>query len=380
MAEDSDLEKTEAPSPRRLEQAREEGQVPQSRELSTFFVTITGVLALWMLGGWMAERLAGLVRTGFAFERDTAFDVVLMIGVLRGQLSGALLMLMPLFLVLLLAAVAAPIALGGLNFAPKALGPNFGRMNPLKGLGRMFSAHGLMEMVKAILKSLIIGGVASMVLWSNKDHLFDLMVMPIEAGMADFSGTVILAAVLIAASLGLLALMDVPFQLWQYNKKLRMTKEEVRREGKEQEGDPQIKARVRAMQREMARRRMMAEVPNADVVVTNPTHFSVALKYDAERMGAPVVVAKGRGEMALKIRELAREHDVPLLEAPPLARALYKHCELEQAIPAALYTVVAEVMAYVYQLDTWMKQGGLPPQMPASLAVPEGMDPGSPDE
>lgn len=380
VAEDSDLEKTEAPSPRRLEQAREEGQVPQSRELSTFLVTITGVATLWLLGEWMAERMLAVVRTGFAFERATVFDVTLMLDVFRGQLSGALLMLVPLFAALLVAAVAAPIALGGLLFSTKVLGPNFGRMNPLKGLGRMFSMHGLAEMVKAILKSLLIGGVASMVLWANKDHLFGLMVSPLEIGMSEFSGTVVLAAVLIAASLGLLALMDVPFQLWQYHKKLRMTKEEVKREGKEQEGDPQVKGRIRAMQREMARRRMMAEVPKADVVVTNPTHFSVALKYDAERMGAPVVVAKGRGETALKIREIAREHEVLLLEAPPLARALYKHCELEQAIPAALYTAVAEVMAYVYQLDNWMKQGGLPPQAPTHLPVPEGMDPGAPDE
>jgi flagellar biosynthetic protein FlhB len=159
-----------------------------------------------------------------------------------------------------------------------------------------------------------------------------------------------------------------------------MTKEEVKRESKEQEGDPMVKGRIRALQREMARRRMMSEVPKADVVVTKPTHFSVALKYDAEKMGAPVVVAKGRGELALKIRELAKEHGVPMLEAPPLARALYKHCELEQSIPAALYTAVAEVMAYVYQLDAWMKQGGLPPTAPSALPVPAGMDPGAPEE
>ncbi len=310
------------------------------------------MLTLWLLGGWMAERMLAVVRTGFAFERATVFDVTLMLEVFRGQLSGALLMLVPLFGALLVAAVAAPLALGGFLFSSKVLGPNFGRMNPIQGLGRMFSMHGLAEMPKAILKSALIGGVASMVLWANKEHLFGLMVSPLEIGMSEFSGTVVLASVLIAASLGLLALMDVPFQLWQYHKKLRMTKEEVKREGKEQEGDPQVKGRIRAMQREMARRRMMAEVPKADVVVTNPTHFSVALKYDAERMGAPVVIAKGRGETALKIREIARENDVPLLEAPPLARALYKHCELEQAIPAALYTAVAEVMAYVYSSTT----------------------------
>jgi flagellar biosynthetic protein FlhB len=380
VAEDSDLEKTEAPSARRLEQAREEGQVPQSRELSTFLVTMTGVASLWMMSDWMAERMLALVRNAFSFERAVAFDHVLMLDVLRGQLGSALFMLMPLLAALLVAAVAAPILLGGLVFAPKAIGPNFGRMNPIQGIARMFSLQGLAEMVKAILKSLLVGGVAAMVLWNNKEHLFDLMVEPLEVGMADFADTVAFASLLIASSLGLLALIDVPFQLWQYHSKLRMTKEEVKRESKEQEGDPQIKGRIRAMQREMARRRMMAQVPKADVVVTNPTHFSVALKYDAGKMGAPVVVAKGRGELALKIREIAKESEIPLLEAPPLARALYAHCDLDQAVPAALYTAVAEVMAYVYQLDTWMATGGLPPQAPTHLPVPEGMDPGAPAE
>lgn len=380
MAEESDLEKTEPASPRRIEQAREEGQVPQSRELSTFLVTMTGVATLWLFGGWMADRLYGLLRRAFAFEREMAFDHVLMLDGLNIQLSGALLTLMPLFLTLMVAAVASPIALGGLVFSSKALGPNFGRMNPIKGLGRMFSVHGLAEMVKAMLKALLIGGVAATVLWMSKDHLFDFMVEPLEVAMPDFADTVAFTALLITSSLGLLALMDVPFQLWQYHKKLRMTKEEVKREGKEQEGDPQLKGRIRAMQREMARRRMMSEVPKADVVVTNPTHFSVALKYDADKMAAPVVVAKGRGELALKIREIARENNVALLEAPPLARALYTHCELEQAIPATLFTAVAEVMAYVYQLNHWVANGGLPPQPPAELPVPEGLDPGAPEE
>lgn len=380
MAEESDLEKTEDPSPRRLEQAREEGQVPQSRELSTFLVTVTGAATLLLMGNWMAGRVMGIVRDGFAFDRGAAFDPALMLDVLDRMLSAALLTLMPLFFALLVAAVAAPILLGGLVFAPKVLGFNFGRMNPIQGIARMFSVHGLAEMIKAILKSVLVGGVAALVLWLNIDHLFDLMVEPLEVGMADFSDTVAFAALMIVLSLGLLAIIDVPFQLWQYNKKLRMSKEEVRRESKEQEGDPMVKGRIRALQREMARRRMMTEVPKADVVVTNPTHFSVALKYDAAKMGAPMVVAKGRGELALKIREIANEHGVPLLEAPPLARALYKHCELEQSIPAALYTAVAEVMAYVYQLDAWMKQGGLPPVAPSALPVPAGMDPGAPEE
>ena len=206
------------------------------------------------------------------------------------------------------------------------------------------------------------------------------MTQPLETAVPEFFGMLAFAALLIILGLAIIAMMDVPFQLWQYRRKLRMTKEEVKRENKEQEGDPHVKARIRSVQREMARRRMMSEVPKADVVVTNPTHFAVALKYDGTKMGAPVVVAKGRGPVALKIRELAKEHDVPMIEAPPLARALYAHCEIEQAIPAALYTAVAEVMAYVYQLNNWLSKGGERPGLPARLAVPEGMDPGAPND
>ncbi|MDR2032079.1 MAG: flagellar type III secretion system protein FlhB [Azoarcus sp.] len=382
MAEDSDLEKTEPASGRRLEQAREEGQVPQSRELSTFLVTMSGVLCLWLLGGWMGARLLGVLRRAFAFDRQTAFDLTgaSLSALLQSLFGGALLTLMPLFLVLMLAAVASPLMLGGFLLAPKALGIKLDRLDPLQGIKRMFSLHGLAEMLKAVMKAGLIGGVGATVLWRNRDHLFDFMSEPLALAIPDFAGTVTWIALLIVSSLGLLALFDVPFQLWQYHKNLRMTKEEVKRENKEQEGDPHVKGRIRALQREMARRRMMAEVPKADVVVTNPTHFSVALRYDAARMAAPIVTAKGRGELALKIREIAHEHHVLLLEAPPLARALYAHCELGESIPAALFTAVAEVMAYVYQLSGAMESGGqipLPPP-PADLPVPVALDPGPP--
>ena len=365
-----------------MQQAREEGQVPQSRELQTFLVTVTGALFLWMLGGWMGERLLGLLRRGFSFDRSLAYETnsLAIIEWLQSLLSGALLTLMPLFLTLIVAALASPLMLGGFLFAPKVLGLKLDRLNPLKGIKRMFSLHGLAEMLKAIMKASLIGGVGAMVLWRNRDHLFDFMKEPLLPAISDFASTVIWIAVLIVASLGLLALFDVPFQLWQYHKNLRMTKEEVKRENKEQEGDPQVKGRIRSMQREMARRRMMSEVPKADVVVTNPAHFSVALRYDASRMSAPIVIAKGRGELALKIREVAREHNVALLEAPALARALYAHCELEEAVPAALFTAVAEVMAYVYQLNEAMENGLPTPQPPINLPVPAALDPGPPPE
>ena len=379
MAEDSDLEKTEQPSSRRLEQAREEGQVPQSRELSTFLVLIAGIGALWMMGEWISGRILGMLRAGFAIERARAFDATLMLESFGDLFTEALLTMMPLFGILMIAAIAAPVLMGGFVFAPKMLGLKLERMNPLQGIGRMFSMHGLAELVKSLLKAAVVGLMGVFAVWREHEHIFGLTGQAVEAAVPDFLEMVLFATLLIIMGLAILALIDVPFQLWQYNKKLRMTKEEVKRESKEQEGDPQVKGRIRAMQREMARRRMMTQVPKADVVVTNPTHFSVALKYDADKMRAPIVVAKGRGEVALKIRELAKEHKVPMLEAPPLARALYKHCELEQAVPGALYTAVAEVMAYVYQLNHWMAHGGLPPAAPGKLPVPADMDPGAPD-
>ncbi|MCC4115296.1 flagellar type III secretion system protein FlhB [Aromatoleum toluclasticum] len=379
MAEDSDLEKTEQPSSRRLEQAREEGQVPQSRELSTFLVLIAGIGALWMMGEWMSGRILGMLRAGFAIERARAFDPKLMLESFGALFTDALLTMLPLFGVLMVAAIAAPVLMGGFVFAPKMLGLKLERMNPIQGIGRMFSMHGVAELVKSVLKAAVVGLMGVFAVWREHEHIFGLTGEAVEAAVPDFLEMVLFATVLIIMGLAILALIDVPFQLWQYNKKLRMTKEEVKRESKEQEGDPQVKGRIRAMQREMARRRMMTQVPKADVVVTNPTHFSVALKYDADKMRAPIVVAKGRGELALKIRELAKEHKVPMLEAPPLARALYKHCELEQAVPGALYTAVAEVMAYVYQLNHWMAHGGLPPAAPGKLPVPADMDPGAPD-
>ncbi|MBT0959640.1 flagellar biosynthesis protein FlhB [Denitromonas iodatirespirans] len=376
MAEESDLEKTEPASPRRLEQAREEGQVPQSRELSTFLVMMAGVAALWMLGQWVSSRIVALVKGGLSFERELAMNPELMVANLRDVLSEAVLTVAPVFAVLMVAAIAAPIMMGGLVFSPKALQFKFDRMDPLKGLERMFSVHGLAELVKALLKAILVGGVGAWAIWREKEHLLALMSQPLAASLNDFAQIVMFSALLVVSSLALLALLDVPFQLWQYHDKLKMTKEQVRQEHKESEGDPQLKARIRQAQREMARRRMMSEVPKADVVVTNPTHYAVALRYDAAKMGAPVVVAKGSDLVAQKIREIAAENNVPLLEAPPLARALYAHCEIEQSVPATLYTAVAEVMAYVYQLNQWLAGGGQAPEIPRALPVPADMDPG----
>ncbi len=376
MAEDSDLERTEPASQRRLEQAREEGQVPQSRELSAFLVLIAGSGALWVGGSWLAQRISGAVSRGLTFGRDEAFDATALPALFLHEAGEALATLGPLLLILVVAALAGPFTMGGLNFSSKALAPDWTRLDPLKGFGRMFSMHSVGELVKGILKALLVGGVVAWVVLHEKDQVFALIGQPVEAGLHAMGQTILFSTLVIVASMALIVTLDVPFQLWQYHSKLRMTKEEVRKEMKEMEGDPQLKARIRSQQREIARRRMMAAVPKAQVVVTNPTHFAVALAYD-ERMPAPRVVAKGRGAIAQRIREIAQEHGVPLLEAPPLARALYAHTDLDQTIPPALFRAVAEVMAYVYQLNAWLARGGRAPQLPTDLPVPAELDPGT---
>jgi len=373
MAEESDLEKTEQPSARRIEQAREEGQIPQSRELASFLVLFVGVAVLMTMGGWMGERIARLIRTLLAFEEAQAFEVTTLLALLPLVVKESLIALSPLFVLLIVAAIAGHVAVGGLLFVPKLLLPKWSRLNPAAGIKRVFSINGLVELAKAVAKTLLVGAVAWWVLTSEVDTVVTLLSMPLEVAAKRFVDDLGWSTLWLVAALALIAAVDVPYQLWSYTKNLRMTKEEVRREYKETEGDPQVKGRIRSLQREMARRRMMAEVPKATVVVTNPTHFAVALRYEPERMAAPVVVAKGRGALALRIRALAEEARVPRVEAPALARSLYVHTEVGEAIPAGLYMAVAEVLAYLYQLDRWMAFGGAKPQLSAELAIPESL-------
>lgn len=384
MAEESDLEKTEPASTRRLEQAREEGQVPQSRELTAFLVMAAGAGGLWALSGWFVRRGEDVMRMGLRFDRQDAFDPNAVGLNLLAMGSEAVGTLAPFFIATMVAALLAPILLtGGFVFSPKALTLKLDRLDPLKGVKRMFSWQSIAEMVKGILKAILLGGIVFWVVLNERDNLFALLGQPLETALPLFGRMVLYAFIGFVAGLAVIALIDVPFQLWRYYAGLRMTREELRQEMKELEGDPQLKARIRSQQREIARRRMMSEVPKADVVVTNPTHFAVALKYDNTKMGAPMVVAKGMNLVAQKIRDIAGENKVPVIELPPLARALHRHVEVGAAIPATLYTAVAEVMAYIYQLNAFMAQGGaqggmglMPPTPPLAVALPEGLDPG----
>jgi flagellar biosynthetic protein FlhB len=377
VAEESDLEKTEPASQRRLEKAREEGQVPSSRELATFLVTMTGVAGMYGLSGWMWPRSAQLLRDGLMVDRRAIFDSSALFAILVDRLVDGLIVLAPLMLALLVAALAAPFLMGGVVFAPKALGPKFSKLNPLSGLKRMVSKTALVELCKGIGKAALVGSVAAWVVLRDQDMLFAMFSVPVDVALAATGGMIMTATLILVSGMALIVAIDVPFQLWHYHAELKMTKEEARQEFKEQEGDPQVKGRIRQQQREMARGRMMANVPKADVVVTNPTHYSVALKYDVTAGGAPRVVAKGAGEVALRIRALATEAGVPLVEAPPLARALHKHVELEQEVPARLFRAVAEVLAYVYQLNEALAHGTAAPRAPGDLPVPADLDPDS---
>lgn len=376
MADGSDLEKTEAPSSKRLSEARGEGQVPHSKELSTFLVLIAGVGGLWVFGQWIAQRTQGLLRNGLSLERAAAFDPQAMLTALLDTAVSALIAGSPILALTVFAALAGRFSIGGWNFTTKPLAPDLTKLSPLRGITRMFSKDSLVELLKAVLKTALVGGIAWWAISHERDAIFALASTPLEVGMATIARVLLVATLLILLGLALIAAIDVPWQLWHYTEQLKMSREELKQEAKDAEGDPHIKARIRGAQRAMARKRMMAEVPKADVVVTNPTHYAVALKYDADSMGAPRVVAKGMNLIAQNIRELASGNGVPLLEAPPLARALYRHTEIGESIPAALYTAVAEVMAWVYQINHFSSQGGLPPQTPSDLPVPPDMDPG----
>jgi flagellar biosynthetic protein FlhB len=364
MAENAQ-ERTEQPTAKRLEEARRKGQVPRSSELNAAAVLLIAGGGLQILGGHIGGQLHGLMRTGLALTRDQALDESLAVATLANAMSHALLACAPILGLTLLAALAAPLALGGWNLSFGVLAPDLTRLNPAAGFARMFSARGAVELAKAFAKFLAVAIVATCLLWQKSGELMGLGSEPLRLGLAHAAALTGHALLMLAGALGLIAAVDVPWQLWQHSQKLKMSREEVREEMKESEGSPEIKGRIRNAQRELAKRRMMQEVPKADVVVVNPTHFAVALRYDEKRMRAPIVVAKGADVIAARIREIAGEHLVPIFEAPPLARALYRHVEIGGAIPASLYVAVAQVLTYIYQLKTARRDGASPPQPPA---------------
>ncbi len=371
MAEsESGADKTEDPTEKRKKDSREKGEIARSKELNTLAIMLAGSAGLLIFGGALAQDLMALMRYNFSLSREVLLNTDSMGIFLLHSGKIALLAVQPVLITLLIAALVGPISLGGWLFAAGSLAPKFSRMNPAAGIKRMFSTKALVELLKALAKFFIILIVALLVLKSDIDDLLRIAHEPLELAVIHSLQVVGWSAVWMACGLILIAAVDVPVQLWESHQKLLMTKQEVRDEHKDQEGRPEVKQRIRQLQRDMSQRRMMAAIPDADVIITNPTHYAVALKYDPQEGGAPMLLAKGSDFLALKIREIGKEHNVLLLESPALARSIYYSTELEQEIPAGLYLAVAQVLAYVYQIRQHQAGRGKRPDPLKDLPIP----------
>lgn len=364
MAEEAQQDRTEQATPKRREDARKKGDVPRSRELTMTGVMLSGAAAMLLLAEPVGGNLAAAFKSGFSIERALLMDERYLVPALAELGKSMFLSLAPLAIVLLCAVFLSAAVIGGWSFSLKAAAFKAERLNPLKGIKRVFGANGLNELVKAIAKFALVGAIAVGWLWFSADDLLSLGREPIGQAIRDSLRLCAISLLVVSLGLIVIAAFDVPFQLWQYEKKLRMTRQQVKDEFKETEGRPEVKARVRALQQQAATRRMMEELPTADVVITNPTHFAVALRYDDNSMGAPRVIAKGKDLIAKRIREVAEEHGVPLFSAPPLARVLFRTAEIGEEIPARLYTAVAQVLAYIYQLNETPRPGQRRPEPP----------------
>jgi len=371
MEEKPQDEKTEQATAKKQLDARKKGQIARSRELSTMGVTLSAALTFLFLGGSMLDGITTVLIQGLSPTQDLIFDRQQLFEPLKTGTLHAAKTMAPLLLVVVIAATTSPAALGGWSFSLSAMSFKGERINPGKGIKRIFALRGLMELAKALAKFLLVGGIGVVVLLSMADELLVLGRLPVLEALESAGRLITLAFVLFSASLILIAAVDVPFQAWDHMKKMRMTKQEVKEEAKETEGRPEVKARLRQMQQEAAGKRMLEDIPIASVVVTNPTHFAVALKYEGASMSAPVVVAKGADHMAKRIREIAKEHGVPLFEAPPLARALFASTEIGDDIPEELYLSVAQVLTYIFQLDNFIANGGLEPNAPEIDTIDE---------
>ena len=374
MAENEDgQEKTEEPTQKRLDDAREKGDIPRSKELATMALLLASIAAAMVFGNMLVQQMAGMMRYNFVLDRDSIFDIKKMFEHLGSSLFEGFMGIAGFLAMVLVAALVSPIALGGWNFSSKALAPKFNRMNPLSGIKRMFSMKALVELIKAIAKFGLVGTFGVLSLWAIHNDLLQLGISDVRVAMGDAVELLMWVFLVMCIALVIIAAIDAPYQLYEYSKKLKMTLQEIKDEMKNTEGKPEVKGRIRQLQREIAQRSMMGAVPDADVVITNPTHYSVALKYDNEVREAPIVVAKGADFVALKIREIAKEHEVPILQSPALARAIYYSTEVEEEIPSGLYGAVAQVLAYVFQLRRAKSYRDTMPTAPeeSDIEIPE---------
>lgn len=372
MAESDGQERTEDATSKRLQQAKDKGQVARSKELASVSVLVCGSVALMWFGEDVGKVLFSIMERFFSISREEIYDTNKLLDIVGGALVA---LVFPVFLILITLFVAALLGaagLGGINFSAEAAMPKPSKMNPMSGIKRMFGMQSWVELLKSILKVSLVGGTAFYLIDKSKADLFQLSLDTYPANIFHSLDILLNFIFLISCTLLIVVAIDIPFQIWQHANQLKMTKQEIKDEYKETEGKPEVKGRIRMLQREMTQRRMMADVPSADVIVTNPEHYSVALRYDQSKDSAPIVVAKGVDHIAMKIREIAREHNIDILPAPPLARALYHSTELEQQIPDGLFAAVAQILAYIFQMKQYKKKGGTKPELDKdALTIPD---------
>jgi flagellar biosynthetic protein FlhB len=370
--EDSSQEKTEEPTERKIQKSKEDGQTARSKELNTTAILLFGALGLVAFGSYMSDKIYHIARSNLSVERAAIFDTNTMFSHMSSSMWEAVEALVPWFILVLIAAFLSPLGVGGWLFSTKALAPKMSRISPLAGFKRMFSANSLVELLKAWAKVLVVGTSAYFIIDFYFQDAMALQNAAVRPAIKRSVEIVLWAAVILCASTLIIAMIDVPWQIYSHTKKLRMSLQEVKDEFKDTEGKPEVKGRIRQMQREAAQRRMMGAVPDADVVITNPTHYAVALKYTGGA-GAPIVVAKGIEETAFKIREIAKENNVPQMQAAPLARAIYVHTRIDEEIPEGLFVAVAQVLAYIYQIDQYAKGQGAKPDHRPTMPIPQDL-------
>lgn len=374
MAENENgQERTEDATSKRKEESRKKGEVARSKELTTVLMMLASGTGFFFLGSKLVADIMQIMRDSLTIERAQIFEINTYPVLFLDTIQKALTAVSPLFILLVVTAIVAPLAMGGWSFSLTPITPDLKKMDPIKGLGRVFSVKGLMELAKALVKFLIVGSVGLWLLNGKIEGFLELGNQNLTQAISQLGSELIWSFILLSSALLLVAAADAPFQLWDHSRKQKMTRQEVKDEGKETEGNPEIKSRVRQTQREISQRRMMQEVPKADVVITNPTHYAVAIRYDQTTMGAPIIVASGADEIAGHIRRIAAANDVPILSAPPLARALYHNCDLDQEIPAGLFLAVAQVLAYVYQLHHYELKGGVSPEFNSDMPIPDDL-------
>ena len=375
MADSSAQDKNLPASQRKLDKAREEGQVCRSRDLGHFAAIAGGAALIAAFGPQLSALLKDGLGRSLRFDRNGALGHDAMAEQLTVWTTTLLWAVVPFGAALMAIAVLASLSLGGWAWTAKPFGPKFAFLNPVAGLGRVFSKQQSIDALKASVLALVVGTIGAFYLRGHLDAFTGVLALPLPAAIASSASTLVGGIGLVLLALAAFAAIDVPLQKRLHGEKLKMSHQELKQENRELEGNAEVKGKVRARMREMTKRRMMTAVPKADLVVMNPTHYAVALKYDENAMAAPRVVAKGADLLALRIRDLAKSSSVPVLEAPVLARALYAHAELDREIPAALFAAVAQVLAYVYQLRAAM-QGMVPmPGALPALDVPAELDP-----